>query len=55
MNEKEYIYGAMSIYMDIINIFVYLLRLIGDDRDKLTAGIRRITHLARIPSFNLSS
>ena len=33
MNEKDYVWGAMSIYMDVINIFIYLLRLIGDDRD----------------------
>mmetsp|Transcript_7259 Transcript_7259/g.20156 ORF Transcript_7259/g.20156 Transcript_7259/m.20156 type:complete len:185 (+) Transcript_7259:1-555(+) len=33
MNEKDYVYGAMSIYLDIINIFIYLLRLIGDDHD----------------------
>jgi FtsH-binding integral membrane protein len=33
MNEKDYVWGAMSIYMDVINIFIYLLRLIGDDRE----------------------
>ena len=33
MNEKDYVWGAMSIYMDVINIFIYLLRLIGDDAD----------------------
>lgn len=33
MNEKDYVWGAISIYMDVINIFIYLLRLIGDDRD----------------------
>mmetsp|Transcript_27895 Transcript_27895/g.59999 ORF Transcript_27895/g.59999 Transcript_27895/m.59999 type:complete len:162 (-) Transcript_27895:35-520(-) len=35
MNEKDYILGAMSVYSDIINIFLYILRLLGeiDDRD----------------------
>ena len=35
MNEKDYILGAMSLYSDIINIFLYILRLLGelDDRD----------------------
>jgi len=33
MNEKDYVWGAMSIYMDVINIFIYLLRIIGDDRE----------------------
>ena len=30
MNEKDYILGAMSVYSDIINIFLYILRLLGD-------------------------
>lgn len=35
MNEKDYILGAMSLYSDIINIFLYILRLLGelDDGD----------------------
>ena len=35
MSEKDYILGAMSLYSDIINIFLYILRLLGelDDRD----------------------
>eukprot|EP00574_Skeletonema_japonicum_P013024 CAMPEP_0201716768 /NCGR_PEP_ID=MMETSP0593-20130828/2660_1 /ASSEMBLY_ACC=CAM_ASM_000672 /TAXON_ID=267983 /ORGANISM="Skeletonema japonicum, Strain CCMP2506" /LENGTH=338 /DNA_ID=CAMNT_0048206641 /DNA_START=20 /DNA_END=1036 /DNA_ORIENTATION=- len=34
MNEKDYILGAMSVYSDIINIFLYILRLLGDLDDK---------------------
>ena len=36
LNEKDYILGAMSVYSDIINIFLYILRILGeiDDRDK---------------------
>lgn len=33
MNEQDYVYGAMSLYNDIINLFIYLLRVIGEDRD----------------------
>ena len=31
MNEKDYVFGAMTIYSDIINIFIYLLRFLGED------------------------
>lgn len=36
LNEKDYILGAMSLYSDIINIFLYILRILGemDDRDR---------------------
>jgi protein lifeguard len=34
MNEKDYVFGAMSLYNDIINIFIYVLRLIGEDQRK---------------------
>ncbi|KAL3756462.1 hypothetical protein ACHAWU_009856 [Discostella pseudostelligera] len=36
LNEKDYIIGAMSLYSDIINIFLYILRILGemDDRDR---------------------
>lgn len=30
MNEKDYMLGAMSLYSDIINIFLYILRLLGE-------------------------
>lgn len=33
MNEKDYVFGAMSLYNDIINMFIYILRLIAEDRD----------------------
>jgi len=32
MNDKDYIFGAMCLYNDIINIFLFLLRLL-EDRD----------------------
>ena len=34
MNEQDYVFGAMALYNDIINVFIYLLRVIGEDRDK---------------------
>lgn len=33
MNEKDYVFGAMTLYNDIINIFIYILRMLGEDRD----------------------
>ena len=33
MNEKDYVLGAMSLYSDIINIFIYILRILGDVDD----------------------
>eukprot|EP00550_Attheya_septentrionalis_P001834 CAMPEP_0198285350 /NCGR_PEP_ID=MMETSP1449-20131203/4671_1 /TAXON_ID=420275 /ORGANISM="Attheya septentrionalis, Strain CCMP2084" /LENGTH=348 /DNA_ID=CAMNT_0043982755 /DNA_START=156 /DNA_END=1203 /DNA_ORIENTATION=- len=33
MNEKDYVFGAMSLYNDIINIFIYLLRILGEERN----------------------
>ncbi|KAL7465755.1 hypothetical protein ACHAXS_006072 [Conticribra weissflogii] len=33
MNAKDYILGAMSLYSDIINIFLYILRVLGDIED----------------------
>jgi FtsH-binding integral membrane protein len=34
MNEKDYVFGAMALYNDIINMFIYILRVIGEDRDR---------------------
>jgi FtsH-binding integral membrane protein len=34
MNEKDYVFGAMSLYNDIINVFIYLLRVLGEDRQQ---------------------
>ena len=31
MNEQDYVFGAMALYNDIINMFIYILRLIGED------------------------
>lgn len=32
MNEKDYVYAAMMLYNDIINIFIYILQILGDER-----------------------
>lgn len=32
LNDKDYVFGAVLLYNDIINIFLYLLRLLEDDR-----------------------
>jgi protein lifeguard len=34
MNERDYVYAAMALYTDIINIFLYILRVIGEDRER---------------------
>jgi FtsH-binding integral membrane protein len=31
---KLYVFGAMTLYNDIINMFVYLLRVIGEDKQR---------------------
>jgi FtsH-binding integral membrane protein len=41
MNEKDYILGAMSCYSDIINIFLYILRLLGEFEDEDKGKNRR--------------
>lgn len=33
MNDKDYVFGAMSLYSDIVNIFLYLLQLLGEPKD----------------------
>mmetsp|Transcript_42223 Transcript_42223/g.101611 ORF Transcript_42223/g.101611 Transcript_42223/m.101611 type:complete len:461 (+) Transcript_42223:12-1394(+) len=33
MNEKDYVFGAMALYVDIVNIFLNLLQLLGKERD----------------------
>jgi protein lifeguard len=33
MNEKDYVFGAMALYVDIVNIFLNILQLIGNERD----------------------
>jgi FtsH-binding integral membrane protein len=30
---EDYIFGAVSVYMDIINIFIYLLRILGKEQN----------------------
>ena len=34
MNEKDYVFGAMCLYNDIISMFIYILRLVGEDREQ---------------------
>mmetsp|Transcript_3161 Transcript_3161/g.5878 ORF Transcript_3161/g.5878 Transcript_3161/m.5878 type:complete len:392 (+) Transcript_3161:68-1243(+) len=34
LNEKDYVFGAVLLYNDIINIFLYMLRLLADDREQ---------------------
>ena len=31
LNDKDYVFGAVLLYSDIINIFIYLLRLLEND------------------------
>ena len=34
MNEKDYVFGAMALYVDIVNIFLNILALIGEERER---------------------
>lgn len=34
MNDKDYVFGAMALYVDIVNIFLHILALLGDERDR---------------------
>ena len=33
MNEKDYVLGAMALYDDIINIFLNILQMLGEEKD----------------------
>ena len=33
MNEKDYVFGAMTLYNDIISLFTYMLRIVGEDKE----------------------
>ena len=33
MNEKDYVYGAVSLFNDIINLFIYVLKILGEEKD----------------------
>lgn len=33
MNDKDYVFGAMALYVDIVNIFLHILALMGDERN----------------------
>lgn len=32
LNEKDYVFGAMSLYVDIVSIFLHILQIIGEER-----------------------
>jgi FtsH-binding integral membrane protein len=32
MNEQDYVFGAMALYNDIVNIFLHILKIIGQDK-----------------------
>lgn len=34
MNEKDYVFGAMALYVDIIQIFLNILQIIGGEREE---------------------
>ena len=33
ISPEEYVFASLNIYMDIINIFIYILQIIGQSRD----------------------
>lgn len=33
ISPEEYIFAALNLYLDIINIFIYILSIIGASRD----------------------
>lgn len=33
ISPEEYVFAALNIYIDIINIFMYILAILGDSRD----------------------
>jgi len=33
MSDKDYVFAAMMLYNDVINMFIYLLRLMGEEKD----------------------
>lgn len=33
LSPDEYVQGAIAIYLDVINLFIYILRLLGSERD----------------------
>ncbi|MGK3753581.1 MAG: FtsH-binding integral membrane protein [Bacillariaceae sp.] len=32
MSEKDYVFGACALYVDIVNIFLMILQLLGEER-----------------------
>lgn len=33
MNKDDHVFGAMTLYNDIVNMFIYILKVIGEDRE----------------------
>ncbi len=33
ISPDDYVFAALNLYLDIVNLFLYLLRLFGDRRD----------------------
>lgn len=33
ISPEEYIFAALNIYMDVVNIFIYILSILGESRD----------------------
>mmetsp|Transcript_8671 Transcript_8671/g.11483 ORF Transcript_8671/g.11483 Transcript_8671/m.11483 type:complete len:331 (+) Transcript_8671:181-1173(+) len=33
MNEDDYVYGAVTLFNDVINIFIYLLKILGEEKN----------------------
>jgi FtsH-binding integral membrane protein len=31
LNEQDYVFGAMTLYSDIVNVFLYILKFLGED------------------------
>ena len=31
MSEKDYIFGAITLYNDMINLFIYVLKMLGEE------------------------
>lgn len=34
MNEQDYVYGAMALYSDVVGIFLNMLQMLGDERER---------------------
>ena len=48
MNEKDYVYGAVSLFNDIINLFIYVLKILGEEKDHWSTYATQFTHESTI-------